>query len=280
MSISIDLDNFDNEILNKINNEYWIKDTDDNSKNDLIIDIAMLSLYTNELEKFYRFLIIDKETKKLNIVKYNIFRKYIKREDINWVDAIDIQNFIKDLKYRWIDHKYIYWKLDKFWFDISKLTYDYEFSNSNELQIISYIILYWRELLNKLGTLKSKINNTIWVDELIVDKEILWKNCNLYKNKNFTIWNFKWNIWELNSNDKNWIIFFFVVLYKWCNKTLLDYKWTLEDFKKNILNNNRLENIITYRSNNPNRFNSYSKKNNLWIKIINDDYRWIEFYNS
>lgn len=202
MGIKINFDeNFDNEILNKINEKYSIWDTNDNSKDNIIINLNEFNFFKNELDIFLKLKIIDRQTNILNIVRYNIFRKFIKKETIDWISWDDIRKEIKELEKIHNDYKLVLYLLSQYGFEENKITQnqDYQFYNNNELQIFTLLLIYWKGLFNKIN---ERNNENINFNT---------QNWEVYQN---------WNLlWVITLNTMEYKFFNYLYKNKWIAKT-------------------------------------------------------------
>ncbi|MFA5916966.1 MAG: hypothetical protein WC850_01875 [Candidatus Gracilibacteria bacterium] len=168
MSINIDFENdFNNEILNEINKIYNPVEND----KEIIIDINKLDFFNNEIKIFKNLGIIRYDTNELNKIKYDIFRKYIKREPIHLIEASDIRKLITILKEKDINYKDLLLKFNILGFNHLKIDDDYLFVGNNELQIRAYIMFFGKSLYDKLRN--SNITNRININNYKVSNGYL-----------------------------------------------------------------------------------------------------------
>jgi len=203
MAIYIDFDkDFNNTILVEINRLLEKKD-------DINIDLDDFKelWFENEILNLKKLNIIDYKTNKLNNVKYEIFRKYIKSEPIDWIKASDIKQCIEKLEKEKKNYKEILISLKEYWFDIKEVKKDYIFNNNNTIQIRALIIIFWKELYNKL--LKK------------------WTYLNKDNGKVYYNWEYRWII---NLNTNKFKLFEYLYDNIWIFKTHLEIKkewiWT------------------------------------------------------
>lgn len=172
-------------------------------------------------------------------------------------------------------------KIDKIWFDkvykYLKINREYKIKEINFF--VYYIFYLWnKEIIEMLENYINKYSNNVENNKTNVNiliENVLY-NAKYYEDWTFIIWNYQNKINKLSTIDKNWISFFFTILKKWLNQNLINYKWDFEENKK-IFYYQKNKNIsnTTFKTDHPNRFNKFSEKNNLWLKIINDSYSWI-----
>lgn len=250
----------------------WIKDIiEEKSKIEFMSEDEYMAYYSNPYINYFR-------------IKVDISDKAIKDKMISYLENQLVLNWytIERLKEKFLNHIK---ELDKEcwtrWKGISIKTSD---NTDNFIYLV--LILYIENKIKIKNFNTNEIIVDLYDDKIIINPNIIieWKalseDCILYGNFKFTIWDFEWNLEKLNSNEKNWVIFFFTIINLWINKNLLEYKWKLEYIKKTYFDNSRTEKVDTYNKNYPNRFNKYSTNNNIWIKVSNDTYSWVYFYKG
>lgn len=205
MGIEIDFDSkFDNEVLNEINKKYNIWDTNDNSVNNIIINLFEFRFFRKEIQIFKTLKIIDKDTNKLNIVKYNIFRKFIKKETIYWIRWDEIKRGISRLRQKDYDYKLILYLLPEYWFEANKITTnaDYQFENNNELQIFALLLVFWKDFYDKFLLL------WIWENNKIIFNNNNWEVC-----QNWV------SLWFIKLDTMEYAFFNYLYKNKWTAQT-------------------------------------------------------------
>lgn len=130
------------------------------------------------------------------------------------------------------------------------------------------------ELLKQIKKEKNIYSDIKEESEILINNDTY--KAIYYKNWNFKIWNYENKISNLETNDKNWVCFFFTILMKKQNLNILDYKG---DFEKNriFFHFKRICQISTktFERDHPNRFNNFTKRNNIKLKVINDKYQGV-----
>lgn len=213
---------------------------------------------------FFQSDIFEEQTKIKNFPKFSLqlkeFRKILSIDS----DRYGLKNIIVDIK----DSRFI----DMHIIDILLYLY-YNWYIEVNMILFNTSINFDINITTKWFTWnqKEKITKNVIIDEwkIIVNKQIWDIECKLSDDWKIQIWKFWANLNGLESNPKNWIIFFFSILRYQEWQDIENYLWIYQKLKIDLKFKKTKTSLWTFKTIRS-RFNTFCKDNNIKLRITND----------